>query len=208
MTRSHYPEIDGIAGPLFKEAVPRPTEPGLRFHGDSAVLLEHPGERSAAALGALLLAKMIEHGGCALPIGPAKKALERLMASFPETDRRRLEREGAAVLRWLEDALSLLDEDWQDVDDRGIYPWEDREFPEDGKSEVIRQAIEEGQDLELEYFTYSRNSINRRRVTPLELHGSRKLRALCHWRRDERHFLIRRIKEVRPVQDPSRGVGR
>ena len=119
------------------------------------------------------------------------------MRGFPEIERHRLEREATEILKWLEDSLSLLDGDWQNADDRGVYPWEDREFPDEGKGRTIQQAIEAKMDLEIEYFTYSRNALTRRRITPMELEGTEKLRALCHWRRDERHFLIRRIKEVR-----------
>jgi hypothetical protein len=207
MTTSPYPDLDEVATPLFKESIPRPAGAGPQFRGGTAVRLDGPAERAAAAVGALLAWKLIQHGGCLLPVGPARRAADRLMASFPEIDRRRLEREVAEVLRWLEDALSLLDDDWQEADERGVYPWEDREFPDDGKTETIRRAIDDGADLEIDYFTYSRNAITHRRITPLDLHGGRKLRALCHWRRDERHFLLRRIKEVRPVVDPTRRVG-
>ena len=198
MTRSSYPKIDEIATALFRDAVPRSTPPPERPPEKGLTMPEDDG-RATAAVGALLVWKLIQHGGCQLPVGPARETVEKLMGGFTEIDRRRLEREAVEILRWLEDSLSLLDDDWEDADDRGIYPWEDREFPDDGRVETIRAAIEGATDLEIEYFTYSRNALTRRRVTPLEIDGGRMLRAICHWRRDERHFLLRRIKEVRPL---------
>ena len=61
---------------------------------------------------------------------------------------------------------------------RGVYPWDDREFPDDGKTVIIRRAMREKSDLEIEYFTYSRNTLTHRRVTPLEIEADTKLRAL------------------------------
>ncbi|MGD8374671.1 MAG: hypothetical protein PVF68_00910 [Acidobacteriota bacterium] len=193
MSRSPFHKLDEIATALFKDAAPRPqagTSGGITAGGPA----------DAAALGALLVWKLVQHGGCRLPVGAAQQATETLLGELPEIQRHRVEREAAEVLRWLEDSLSLFDPEWEDVEDRGLYPWEDREFPPEGKPELIRSAIESAHDLEIEYFTYSRNALSRRRITPLEMHGDSRLRALCHWRRDERHFLLRRIKEVRRIQ--------
>jgi len=150
-------------------------------------------------VGSLLVWKLIQHGGSNLPVGPASNVANLLMKTFPDTDRHRLEQEAAEILRWLEDALNLLGEHWEEVEERGMYPWEDREFPSEGKLETLRQAIQEKADLEVEYFTYRRNCMSRRRITPLEIQDERILRARCHWRNDERSFAIHRIKEVRLI---------
>ena len=205
MTLTSFQQLDEIARKLLGDSAPRPASP-LRFaSGDGDVRMRDADERAVAAVGALLVCKLIEFGGCELPIGPARSALEQLIGSFPDTDRRRLEKESAEILRWLEDSLSLLGDDWEEAEDRGIYPWEDREFPEEGKIDLIRDAIDDRADLEIEYFTYSRNAFSRRRVTPLEIEGKLKLRALCHWRRGERHFLLRRIKEIRRLGRAGEG---
>ena len=203
MTRSPYAKLDQLATSLFKDALPRRAEAAPRFQAGEGVCLDDPDGRATAAIGALLVWKLIQHGGCLLPVGPARQAVEQLMEGFPETDRGRLERESAEILRWLEDSLSLLDGEWNEGEDAGIYPWEDRQFPDAGKERVIRNAIDEAADLEIEYYTYSRNALTRRRVTPLEIDGGSMLRAMCHWRRDERHFLLSRIKDVRPLSRSS-----
>ena len=200
MARTLFPRLDEITKALLKDPIPRdPTAP-LRVSGSSEpTVLADCDERAVAALGSLLVCKLIEHGGCALPIGPAQEACRKLLDAFSETDRHRLELEAVEVLRWLEDALNLLGDDWQEVEDRGVYPWEDQEFPDAGRIGLIRRAIQAKSDLEIEYYTHSRNAMTLRRVTPLEIEGERKLRAVCHWRRDERHFLLRRIKQVRAL---------
>jgi hypothetical protein len=198
MPRTPYLRLDALTRSLLREAIPRtPPEP-LEFTGPAEPAeLDDTGQRAVAAVGSLLVWKLIQHGGSNLPVGPAAEAVDRLMETFPETDRHRLEAEAEEILRWLEDSLNLLGDDWEDVEDRGMYPWEDQEFPMGDKLDVLEQAIQQQADLELEYFTYRRNSMSRRRITPLEIQNGRILRARCHWRDAERSFAIHRIKELR-----------
>lgn len=200
MTRTPFVQLDALVRALLRESIPRtPPEP-LEFAGKAAPTgIEEPEERAVAAVGALLVWKLIQHGGSSLPVGPAARAAKELMESFPETDRHRLEQETAEILRWLEDALNLLGDSWEELEERGMYPWEDREFPCEHRMDTLRRAIQEKADLEVEYFTYRRNSMSRRRVTPLEIQDERILRARCHWREDERSFAIHRIKEARLI---------
>lgn len=200
MTRTPLVRLDALAQALLRESIPRTPPKALKFAGKAEPThLDEPGERAVAAVGALLVWKLIQHGGSNLPVGPAASAVNRLMATFPDIDRHRLEHEAAEILRWLEDALNLLGDGWEAVEERGMYPWEDREFPFEGKLQTLRQAIREKADLEVEYFTYRRNSMSHRRITPLEIQDERILRARCHWRDDERSFAIHRIKEVRLI---------
>lgn len=200
MTRTPFVRLDALAQALLRESIPRTPPKALKFAGKAEPThLDEPGERAVAAVGALLVWKLIQHGGSNLPVGPAASAVNRLMATFPDIDRHRLEHEAEEILRWLEDALNLLGDGWEAVEERGMYPWEDREFPFEGKLQILRQAIREKADLEVEYFTYRRNSMSRRRITPLEIQDERILRARCHWRDDERSFAIHRIKEVRLI---------
>ncbi len=200
MTRTPFNQLDALVRALLRESIPRTPPEALEFAGEAEPThLDEPGERAVAAVGALLVWKLIQHGGSNLPVGPAANAANRLMETFSDTDRHRLEQEAVEILRWLEDALNLLGDDWEEVEERGMYPWEDREFPSEGKLQTLRQAIREKADLEVEYFTYRRNSMSRRRITPLEIQDERILRARCHWRADERSFAIHRIKEVRLI---------
>jgi len=200
MNRTPFVRLDALARALLRESIPRTPPEALGFTGKSEPAhIDEPDERAAAAVGALLVWKLIQHGGSNLPVGPAANAANRLMESFPDTDRHRLEQEAAEILRWLEDALNLLGDGWKEVEERGMYPWEDREFPSENKLETLRQAIQDRADLELEYFTYRRNSMSRRRITPLEIQDGRILQARCHWRNDERSFAIHRIKEIRLI---------
>jgi hypothetical protein len=200
MTRTPFVRLDALARALLRESIPRTPPEALGFTGKSEPAhIDEPDERAVAAVGALLVWKLIQHGGSNLPVGPAADAANRLIETFPDTDRHRLEQEAAEILRWLEDALNLLGDGWEAVEERGMYPWEDREFPCEDKLETLHRAIRERADLEVEYFTYRRNSMSRRRITPLEIQDERILRARCHWRDDERSFAIHRIKEVKLI---------
>ncbi len=164
--------------------------------------MEEPEERAAAAVGALLVWQIIQHGGSSLPVGPAARAAERLVQSFPETDHHRLEKESVEILHWLEDALNLLGGEWEGLGPQ-LYPGEDQRFPEEGTLGLIREALGQNADLEIEYFTYRRNAMSRRRITPLRLDDEGKLRAVCHWRGSERTFAVSRIKEARLIRTRS-----
>lgn len=197
MTRTPFSRLDALARSLFRSSLPRSPSVALEFQGSGQppVSLGTADQRAVAAVATLLVWKLIQHGGSHLPVGPASEVAERLLASFPETDRLRLEAETTEILRWLEDSLNLLGGGWDEADERGLYPWEDREFPDDGKLELIRRAIRDGHDLQIEYFTYRRNSMSERRITPLTLEeDDRILLARCHWRREERRFAVHRIK--------------
>jgi predicted DNA-binding transcriptional regulator YafY len=205
MPRASYPRLHTLAQSLFKSSIPRTPPTTLAFQGDPAsAAVEDPEERATAAVGALLVWQIIQHGGSSLPVGPAARAAERLVQSFPETDRHRLEKESVEILHWLEDALNLLGDEWEGLDSR-VYPWEDQRFPEEGTLGLIREALGQNADLEIEYFTYRRNAMSRRRITPLRLDDEGKLRAVCHWRSAERTFAVSRIKEARLIRTRSSG---
>ena len=79
MTRTPFLRLDALARAMLRESIPRtPPEP-LEFTGPPAsAALEDPGQRAVAAVGALLVWKLIQHGGCKLPVGPAVDAVNRL----------------------------------------------------------------------------------------------------------------------------------
>ncbi len=197
MPRTPFSQLDALVQSLLRDSPPRVPSGVLEFSGppQSPTDLDAADQRAVSAVGTLLIWKLIQHGGSNLAVGPAAKAAERLMASFPEMDQRRLESEAMNIFRWLEDALNLLGDDWES-DESGMYPWEDREFPDNGRGALIDRAIRERLDLQIEYFTYRRNSISERRITPRAIENGRILLAQCHWRGEERRFALHRIKQA------------
>ncbi len=202
MVRTPFSQLDALVQALLRDSPPRAPSRALEFSGppETSVDFGAADQRAVAAVGTLLVWKLIQHGGSNLPVGPAAEVAEQLITSFPETDRHRLEAEAMEIFRWLEDSLNLLGDDWEEGDERGMYPWEDREFPDDGRVALIERAIREKYDLQIEYFTYRRNSMSQRRVTPLTIENGRILLARCHWRRDERRFAIHRIKQAQLLE--------
>jgi len=66
--------------------------------------------------------------------------------------------------------------------------------------EVLRTAVADGEQLELDYFSYSRDEMTTRRVDPERVFhalGAWYLAAYCHRAEDERLFRVDRIRAVR-----------
>lgn len=60
---------------------------------------------------------------------------------------------------------------------------------------LIEQAIEEGFDLEMEYYARSRGEFTTRRITPESFEGDM-LYAYCHLRKEDRVFKVSRVKRI------------
>lgn len=83
-----------------------------------------------------------------------------------------------------------------------VYAYRNRDhsYPVAKSLPIITAAIENGNDLLMEYFTYRSKTFRKRTVTPLELgDGGVYLRAYDHFRLAERTFKVSRIKDVSEV---------
>jgi len=84
-----------------------------------------------------------------------------------------------------------------------VFVRRDRHYPLEDRLPIIRHAIENGNDVQMTYFTYSNRKFTRRVITPLEVreqYGGRwYVYAHDHLRDDERTFKIERIKELTEV---------
>jgi predicted DNA-binding transcriptional regulator YafY len=76
-----------------------------------------------------------------------------------------------------------------------------------GKAELFRilnRAIQYSHQVELDYYCFSRDECNQRRVDPWHLifkDGFWYLVGFCHWRRDRRLFRVDRIRHIRLLQE-------
>ena len=70
---------------------------------------------------------------------------------------------------------------------------------------ALREAIDAGRQVELDYYTYGRDDLTTRRVDPARVfsdHGNWYLHGFCHRAEDERVFRVDRIRDVRRTDDP------
>ena len=71
---------------------------------------------------------------------------------------------------------------------------------------VVREALEQGRQLWMRYYTASRDAVSERVVDPLRLlvtDGQTYLEAYCHEASGIRHFRVDRIEEVRVLDEPA-----
>jgi proteasome accessory factor C len=70
----------------------------------------------------------------------------------------------------------------------------------------LREALDEGRQLWMRYYTASRDALTERTVDPLRLlvtDGQTYLEAYCHLASAVRHFRVDRIEEVRVLSEPA-----
>ena len=71
---------------------------------------------------------------------------------------------------------------------------------------VVRQALDQGRQLWMRYYTASRDAVTERTVDPLRLlvtDGQTYLEAYCHLVAGVRHFRVDRIEDVRILDEPA-----
>ena len=71
---------------------------------------------------------------------------------------------------------------------------------------TVREALENGRQLWMRYYTASRDAVTERTVDPLRLlvtDGQTYLEAYCHLVAGIRHFRVDRIEEVRLLDEPA-----
>jgi proteasome accessory factor C len=127
------------------------------------------------------------------PLTPAEgfavAASARLLLAVPGSDDQPLRR----ALDKLEAALGTFESIGMDVDTPPFLA-------------VVRQATEDGQALEIDYLSGSRDESTTRVVEPsqvITVDGHWYLDAFCHRAGDMRRFRVDRINAVRPVDGPS-----
>jgi len=180
---------------------------------DAPVALDRGDELAAAAVALLVLERIAEGGGSAVPVRQLRALRDRVTRPFTSTDVMKFEVEAYRSLGWLAGLdpnpppPPPPDVETEPGDDRVRY---DANAP---PIDLIRRAIAEDFDLDMTYYTQSRGQVNRRRVSPLHLQAETYLHAYCHSRRGERVFRISRIADIRPIdgvpvdQLPEEGQG-
>ncbi len=206
--------LDRTIEALFGEARPREDldegDPVRATDASVRAVLTRADERVAVTVAVLLLERVRERGGTRVDAEAVARVADRLLSQFSEMEQARVKREVARTLLWLWEAMGADEEtadgaaeagaglsDEEDEEQTLLIP--DRIYPVGDKLDVIRKAISEKQDLEIDYFTFYRGKLAWRRISPVQLEGEDYVIAYCHWRKDERRFRISRIRALRAV---------
>lgn len=200
MTDPHAPKPGSEGSPLSEwlaQRSPRPVpdEP-LQFAGGArSVLIERPEELAALAIGALILQKAAEHEGTRLPSWLVHQLRERLTQPFTSREVMNMEVEAYDILCWVAGLHAEPSAPAGAAPDRDLIAYD----PEMPVIDLLRRAIAEEFEVEIQYYTQSRGELTRRRITPNHIQAETYLHAYCHERREERIFRISRIAEIRPI---------
>ena len=178
-------DVDGRAGLKVRD-------------GDAQVLFEKADERAALLVGALMLQRFREMRGTLVGKRVLDRVIKKLSEDFSEDALEALEEESEAIRSWLESGDVDTDESYYD----DFWP-KRPQHPEHTYSTtetvpLIEQAIEEGFDLEMEYYARSRGEFTTRRITPESFDGEM-VYAYCHLRKEDRVFKVGRIKRIKKV---------
>jgi hypothetical protein len=181
-----------------------------------AVELLRPDQLAAVGVGLLILERAASHGGTRMPVYVLRDLRERLTEPLSSRDVMTLEVEAYDTMCWLAGLDTAPAASARDA------PPPHAELvdydPEMPVVDLLRRALLEEFDVEIQYYTQSRGELTRRRISPLHLQAETYLHAYCHSRLAERVFRLSRIAEIRPVDgrplgasggksDPSRGQG-
>ena len=171
-----------------KDPIVRSPTVGMSLHS--------PSELAAVAVGLLVLRSVEEHGRTRLHERAIEDALQRATGALTAEEVMRLEVEAYEILDWLlgDDRPIESRPEIAHVDD-GAVVYE----PEAQVIELVREAIFQGFDLKIDYFSRRRGEMNTRVITPVAIGADRYIRAWCHARRAERIFRLERIRRAVPV---------
>lgn len=164
--------------------------------GDAQVFFEKADERAALLVGALMLQQFREMRGTLVGKRVLDRVIKKLSEDFSKKGLRTIEEESLAIMEWLASGDVDTDESYYDDfwPERSRHP--EHTYSTTDTVPLIEQAIEEGFDLEMEYYARSRGEFTTRRITVETLEDDM-LYAYCHLRKEDRVFKVSRIKCIK-----------
>ncbi|MCA9562950.1 MAG: WYL domain-containing protein, partial [Myxococcales bacterium] len=137
-----------------------------------------------------------------VPTRTIRKLREKITGLVKQKDVMALEVEAYNALAWLVGVSETQNSRAQAARNSPDRVNFDPEMP---AIDLIRRALAEDFDLDIEYYTQSRGELTKRRIAPIHIEAETYLHAYCYSRREERVFRISRIGDIRPVDGvPSR----
>lgn len=160
--------------------------------------IQRAQEVSALAVGLLVLRHVEESGRTRLQERAIADALDRVTKHLNAEQMMRLEVEAYEIVDW------LLGSEPQDLTEHFIAArQEDGSVlydPSCAVDDIVREAVHQGFDLAITYYSSRRMELNRRVISPKAIAAEVYVRAWCHERRDERIFRMSRIRSAVPVR--------
>ncbi|MCB9530591.1 MAG: WYL domain-containing protein [Myxococcales bacterium] len=174
---------------------PTRGEPLVRAR--SSVRIDRPEDVAAVMVGLFVLEKAANFGQARVNPRTLDELRARLTADLSAEEVMNVEVEAYAITDWLVGGAPTDGDDDERVARRDgdviLYD------PSAAPVELIRRALDESFELQIDYFSRRRGEMNTRRVRPIALEAETYLRAWCHARRDERVFRLNRITRCVPI---------
>lgn len=185
--------LKGHIAKLLASAAPREDQTLLEFPTRPVPMaLDGVEERALVLLGVSLLEELQGSGGTRARPQALEAIGTRAKRGLNAQELMDVEVELYELLQWLGHALNP---------ELSYDPAPVPEFINQDTSsiDVIRWAMNHGDDVQMSYYHPQRGELTHRRITPLELRAETYILAFCHLRMDERVFRISRIGEAAPA---------
>ena len=152
--------------------------------------------------------KIMQSGEELLGIDVDKKIVDALAERFQKEINtkfgKKIDREIASLIKEAREFSKLPDYrggdgEYGDHFDRDFGP----NYPYSSTLEILNQAIENDQKVEINYFSANQGKFTKRKVKPENIErrsGTPYLNAYCYLRNDERVFKLSRIKDIKMVK--------
>ncbi|MGM0556138.1 MAG: hypothetical protein ACQEVA_07150 [Myxococcota bacterium] len=183
--------------------------PAVKLDQDQPVWISREEILAAAVIAARVLEVVAMRGGTRLGASAFESLRKTVARGLDKSARNLCDDEARRVLRWLEEAEPVDDAQLEDGP-----PEVDVMYASDleSRASVANFAIDEGYDLEMEYFDADREIWPRIRCTPLAVHrlDDEEISLRFEARHGEREVALRRVRWLMPVtrREVPRGVQR
>ncbi len=186
------PTITNRIAERLSRAESRSDGEALEFSdSQGSVSYTSANDRSSVALALLILKNLRDHGASRIPKRSVEKPLRDVLDTMSAKEIMDVEIETYELLLWIGKAI---DPDWKNE----IEP--DASDPASNDIDgLVRWAINNGVDLELDYYARQSGELTHRKITPISFEAEKYIHAFCHLRHAERVFRISRIAELRPI---------
>lgn len=162
----------------------------------SPISVSRAHEISALAVGLLVLKYVEDTGRTRLHEQAIQDSLKRVTEHVTAAEMMRLEVEAYEIVDWLVggNGASAQVTFVASRESDGV-----RYDPSSSIPDIVREAVAQGFDLKVAYYSSKRMEMNTRVISPKAIAAEVYVRAWCHERKDERIFRMDRIRSAVPV---------
>ena len=192
--RRPTPTLSGKLADYLAQKERRDIEPEHYDADDRPWTAEDAGTKTALAVSLVLAAHIARFAGTTIDEKKLLAARDSLMRLFGPRDAVKIEVEAYSLMSWFAGAI---DPEWRAEADAAPQP--EGETSRAAMLQILEDAIRDGHDLMMHYYTSSRSAFSDRRITPIDVTAEKYLVAYCHTRREKRVFRLSRIVRLVPV---------